>query len=105
MHDRHPTRYLSIPLFADRRRAYVAMGSRIIGVEVLLLSTPLKVVNGPVDSDGVLMRLVELPDGSGRVEIMRPGGTWEPGGDVTSVMLGSPVTPEILEAFGATAAT
>ena len=49
------------------------------------------VVDGPVRVDGKVMRLVELADGSGRVESF-VNGAWVPGGgDMGDVARGTPV--------------
>lgn len=47
-----------------------------------------QVIVGPVSVDGGVLRLVELSDGSGRVEIWSPHRQrWEPGGaDVDQIL-------------------
>jgi len=64
------------------------------------MSDSLKVVVGPVKSGGIPLRLVKLPDGSGRVESWN-GTAWVlGGGDGASLLTASPMSPEALAAFG-----
>ncbi len=50
-----------------------------------------KVILGPVKADGVPLRVVELPDGSGRIESW-DGSAWVPGGgDAAELLFAPPV--------------
>ena len=54
-------------------------------------NSDVRVVDGPVRVDGGICRLVELADGSGRVESW-VNGRWVPGGaTVKGVLMGTPV--------------
>lgn len=62
-----------------------------------------RVILGPVSNDAsTILRLVELSDGSGRVEIWSPvRKRWEPGGaSVGQVALAGNTTEEKLKFFG-----
>lgn len=54
-------------------------------------SPVVRVVDGPVRVDGVPMRLVELANGSGRVESWLHGRWMPGGGDMRDVMTGTPI--------------
>lgn len=54
-----------------------------------------KVIRGPVSIDGGILRLVELSDSSGRVEIWSPHRQrWEPGGATVERVLTAGNTSE-----------
>ena len=57
-----------------------------------------RVSDGPVNLVGMIGRIVELEDGSGRVETWGgPGKGWVHGGaDVTAIMRAAPALPERL---------
>jgi hypothetical protein len=63
---------------------------------------PVKLMFGPFKIDGAAVRVVELPDGSGRIETWVPGTkSWEPGGagwDETFNAI--PASPAFLAAKG-----
>jgi hypothetical protein len=61
-----------------------------------------KVVAGPaVVDNGVVSRVVELPNGSGRVETWRSGKGWTPGGSSLDEFFQSkPVTSELAARLG-----
>jgi hypothetical protein len=60
------------------------------------MTDSVKVVAGPVKADGVVLRMVELPDGSGRVESW-DGKAWVPGGgDAAEILYGIPVSDPAL---------
>ena len=61
-----------------------------------------KVLVEPTRTNGSVSRLVEMPDGSSRVETWRDGA-WMPGGaDVSAVMRGAPASAELLAELGVT---
>lgn len=61
-----------------------------------------RVILGPVTVDGGILRLVELSDGSGRVEIWSPHRKrWEPGGGfVDEVALAGNTSETKLKEYG-----
>lgn len=64
------------------------------------MRSKVRVVEGPVNLGGALGRLVELPDGSGRVETWGGSG-WEPGGtDMAAIAKAQSASPEILTEYG-----
>lgn len=63
---------------------------------------PFKVVVGPsvVDSS-VVSRVIEFPDGSGRIETWKSGVGWVEGGATPDEFIdGRPVSPELAEQLG-----
>lgn len=61
-----------------------------------------RVSDGPVNLRGLLGRIVELEDGSGRVETWRrPEEGWVPGGaDVAEILGAPPALPQRLIEYG-----
>jgi hypothetical protein len=61
-----------------------------------------RVVDGPANLGGMLGRIVELEDGSGRVETWRrPSEGWVPGGaDGAEIMGAPPALPQRLIEYG-----
>src|SRR5262245_28671540 len=53
-----------------------------------------KVLGNPSYVDGIILRLTELSDGSGRVEQLTPAGWIPGGGDIASMLYAPPATEE-----------
>ena len=63
---------------------------------------PFKVVTGPAAVDNsVVGRVIELPDGSGRVETWKSGSGWVAGGaSPDEFIMGRPVSSELADRLG-----
>ena len=60
-----------------------------------------RVVTGPSNIDGGIARIVEMPDGSGRIEAWRPGKGWVQGGASPDEFIGAkPVSPALAARMG-----
>jgi hypothetical protein len=67
-------------------------------------SNSVKVVLGPVKFDGAPWRVVELSDGSGRIETWRSGAwTMSEDASLADLMFAAPATDAFLAAAGVTA--
>lgn len=60
-----------------------------------------RVVAGPSKIDGGISRVVELPDGSGRIETWSPGKGWVEGGaSPDEFLMAAPVSPALAARMG-----
>jgi len=75
---------------------------RLATARPALMKAELIVAFGPaVVDNGVVARVVELPDGSGRVETWSPGKGWVKGGaSLDEFFLARPVSPELASRLG-----
>ena len=65
------------------------------------LKSDKRVVAGPSKIDGGVARVVELPDGSGRIESWKPGVGWVEGGASFDEFIGSaPVSSKLARRLG-----